>query len=436
MLTTSQSTVADGVIHSLVNNKIALLKGSAGVGKTYLADHIIQEYLKVKGGKIFVTAPTNKAVAVIRGKVKEDPRIKFLTTHSALQMKRHIDNLTGVATFRSVENEKYPILKGVGLLVIDESSMVNELMDDDIQFYAQKQGVAILYIGDDKQLNPVGEKYSTVFRAGYPEFELTEIIRQGEGNPIIDLSRDYYSVIRSKRSDDLDFDKPDSRNNLVDGDKGYIVSNNRPKVIKNLADVNGSDEFKYLAWTNNEVNSMNFIVRNTIYGNPAKVEKGETLIFDAPYMVDNQQLYYTNEEMRVSTLDIVVKKVYIPGQKPTDDTLEMQFYALNAGDRAKDGIMIVHESSQNKFDAAVSEVKRKAIKKMIPWRDFFAFKEQFAETKYNHAITVHKSQGSTYKNTVLNIHDVMRNRVKEEQRALLYTGITRASDLLILYNMK
>jgi hypothetical protein len=48
----------------------------------------------------------------------------------------------------------------------------------------------IIFIGDNKQLNPVGEQVSPVFVQGYPKVELTEIIRQGEGNPIIELSRD------------------------------------------------------------------------------------------------------------------------------------------------------------------------------------------------------------------------------------------------------
>jgi len=63
------------------------------------------------------------------------------------------------------------------------------------------------------------------------------------------------------------------------------------------------------------------------------------------------------------------------------------------------------------------------------------FLASFASFKYNHALTVHKSQGSTYKTTVLNIRDISFNQNEKEKQRLFYTGITRASDLLILYNV-
>ena len=43
---------------------------------------------------------------------------------------------------------------------------------------------------DGKQLPPVGFDYSPVFDRDFFTVELTEIIRQGEGSPIITLSRD------------------------------------------------------------------------------------------------------------------------------------------------------------------------------------------------------------------------------------------------------
>lgn len=45
-------------------------------------------------------------------------------------------------------------------------------------------------------------------------------------------------------------------------------------------------------------------------------------------------------------------------------------------------------------------------------------------------------QGSTYKTAVLNVQDVNYNPNIKEKTRLFYTGFTRSSDLLILYNVK
>lgn len=45
-------------------------------------------------------------------------------------------------------------------------------------------------------------------------------------------------------------------------------------------------------------------------------------------------------------------------------------------------------------------------------------------------------QGSTYKTTVVNIGNINFNSNLEEKQRLLYTAVTRASDLVILNNVK
>ena len=41
----------------------------------------------------------------------------------------------------------------------------------------------LIYIGDDSQLSPVNEKYSAAFK-GIKTNKLTQIVRQGDDNPI------------------------------------------------------------------------------------------------------------------------------------------------------------------------------------------------------------------------------------------------------------
>ena len=56
----------------------------------------------------------------------------------------------------------------------------------------------------------------------------------------------------------------------------------------------------------------------------------------------------------------------------------------------------------------------------------------FAQLNYGYCITVHKSQGSTFKNVFIDLFDIFENKNKEEVLKCLYTAITRTSDSLEL----
>jgi len=102
----------------------------------------------------------------------------------------------------------------------------------------------------------------------------------------------------------------------------------------------------------------------------------------------------------------------------------------------KDDIIVIHEDSEKEYKNLVKELSLKAKIAEIGWKDYYEFIEQFADLTYNHAITVHKSQGSTYKQVIVNIDNLNINPNKKELLRLLYTAITRASELLILYKVK
>lgn len=415
--------------------------------------------------QVYCSASTNKAVGVLKEKVTQD--VTFITAHAALKMKRKIDKKTGRKSFEPNFHEKYPPLQGVKLFVIDEASMIPLMLLHYIEMYATRFGCTVVYIGDHKQLNPVGETDSPVFLGrpviidsdkvfalpegydywrqykdydalfkSYPEVELTEIVRQKGGNPIIDLSRNL-SNIKSK---------VDQRNDVG----GYIYTMDEAKIIETLAAVNGTDELKYLAWSNKDVDEMNNKVRQRIYGTPAKIELGETIVFDEPY-----NDYYTNQEIKVEKL-LKRKKVFSYleqtqyGKEDIYSEIELEYYSINPTEKKltipgtweysgevdiQDDILVIHENSEKALTELNKKMNAFASRGLLPWVEYYKFFEQFAQIKYNHALTVHKSQGSTFKQTIVNIKNINFNQEAEERERLLYTAITRASDLLILYKV-
>lgn len=462
-LTEHQNEKFNESLAILLNGRRLVIKGSAGVGKTYMVDELVKKLMNRYGiyhsGQIYCSAPTNKAVSVLKGKVKQN--VSFITTHAALKMKRKIDRQTGKKSFEPSYHDKYPPLKGVKLFVIDEASMVNLNLLMYIEEHATRNGCTVIFIGDNKQLNPVGESDSPVFLGEpvlipksihnvdkypymfkeydddymvifkpYPEVELTEIVRQKGGNPIIDLSRNL-ELVTSKQ---------DNMNDVG----GYVYTYDRNKIIERLAQENGTDKLKYLSWSNSDVDTMNDDVRKKIYGTPKKIELGETIVFDEPFGD-----YFTNEEVKIETLlvrenDFEYMSESILGMKTKFETIRLKYYSINYRENTDwetkekmitDDIIVIHEDSEKEFNDKIKSLSTMANNKIIPWAEFYNFSEKFAKIKYNHALTVHKSQGSTFEKAIVNIKNLNFNKDAIERERLLYTAVTRASETLILYNV-
>lgn len=423
LATPHQASKMEDVI-SLINQgyKRIVLTGEAGVGKTFVTKELIDHFLRsVKSSSkwspesIYVTAPTNKALSILQSKVRLHPNIVFKTTHSALKMRRIVADKEDKVYFKPITSERNPPFDGCKLAFVDECSMLESKILD----LTDKFNFPIIFVGDDQQLNPIGEEYSPVFKRTYPDVKLEEIIRQGADNPIIGLSRDL-SLIKKRE------------HHMVEG-KGYVFQNDRTKIIENLAMVNGTDALKYLAYMNDEVDLVNKRVRERLYGNnPAKIELGETLVMDAP-----KGEHWINQEVKVEDVKIITEKVFIPTANskytnygPTNcDSIKMRVYRIN------DDFNVVHEHSERMYKTILSSIEHNCSNLGWSWKGKYFFIEQFGQTKYNHAITVHKSQGSTYEEVVLNVGNINKNRKAAERKRMLYTGVTRAAKLLILNNV-
>lgn len=420
MLTRGQEEVFNGVVKAIERGeKRIIIKGSAGVGKTYLSESLIKYFANKipRWGeeRIYVTAPTNKALSILQQKVGLHRSITFKTTHAALKLKKKYNSNSSIISFEPQWGREKPFHQCI-LAFVDECSMLNTALIK----YLDEYSFPIIFIGDDKQINPVGELNIPIFERNYPVFELTEIIRQGEGNPIIDLSRDL---------DLMWFREP----NVIDG-KGYVFNNDRHQIIENLAEVNGSDELKYIAWTNPDIDSVNKQVRERVYTEPKRIELGESIIFKEPY-----EEYWNNQEVKIKELEIREVEFKVPDVKTKftkeGDWVNPTFQKFKVY-RGNENIFVLHEDSDFQFGQMKAYLKSKCNSEGWDWRGFYFFVEQFANITYNHAVTVHKSQGSTFKEAVVNAGNINFNPVIVERQRLFYTAVTRASDLLILANVR
>lgn len=470
-------------------HKRITLTAKAGCGKTFMVNELIY-VLKTtlyKYGAVYITAPTHKALTVLQSKIDKKPYIHFKTIHAAHQLKRKIDYKTGITSFEQIpENPKRPRFAMAQVVIVDESTMLEAKM---LEYNDQHPQLLFIFVGDPPnkseghpgQLPPVNEKASPIFTQGYPDIHLTEIVRQGKGSPVIELSNNL-KLIHSK----ID---------VVNEIGGYIFDNNRDYIISKLAEVNGTNDVKYVAWRNIDVDQMNADVRKRIYGNPKRIEPEETLVFAAPY-----RDYKNNEEFKVGDVEIMEEFILkVPTEKTkfakilnSDDiTIAEQFVdgirqesylsvpikvykisphqqeqkytefedideegnvitsnispegelfleEMEESEGEKGDIYVLHEESDIIFRHYSIQLKSRCKLGEIIWPAHYWFEEQFANFKYNHAISTHKSQGSTYQTVIINVGDIELNRRKnpDETNSMLYTAITRAAKTVVLYNVR
>lgn len=170
--------------------RIAVVSGFAGTGKTTLLRELCPEV-----GFPVIIAPTGKAAL----RVREATGISACTIHS--WMYNPVEETDGSVSFEMKDPDTVaPDRDGCRILVIDEASMVDKDLWDNVYEMCLQKRLNILIMGDGFQLPPVQQddrdeaSGRIPFSLLSPHFsyddrvELTEVMRQALDNPIIRAS--------------------------------------------------------------------------------------------------------------------------------------------------------------------------------------------------------------------------------------------------------
>ena len=422
-----------------------LLDGYAGTGKTYLMNVVIEYINDVSKRQILVTAPTHKAVKVIRNYVK-DSRVDFATVHSALGLKEHID---GYGKISFVKDKYEPCkLDRFQFLIVDETSMLADELYDEIYIYST-HGLKVLFVGDSLQIPPVNKPDSIPFdrdmraQEGIGHTKMETIIRQDAGNPIIDYSFKIREMIY--RPNPVPIKKGDM---TKQGSVQFVPSSSKDSfIITQILPEYTSEEFtrdndhvKILAWRNKTVDKYNTLIRRHIYdqNDLAKYLPGERLIAMEPLMEEDHVVMHNSEEMEIMDYKI---------EEWDEDGKMFKYYNTHVN-VFRDGegwtefmVKLIHEDSEKDYNdllklqaAYAKSLQPGSFSARSAWIDFFAFKRTFFWVRYSYAITCHKSQGSTYNIAVVMEDDIDMNRNTYEKNRILYTACTRPRrDLVVIY---
>lgn len=438
------------------DDSVYVLKGWAGTGKTYCVSVIVRYVLEVihpahNWYRIAVTGPTNKSVRVIKKTSGlKNPRVSFQTIHKMLGLTERITK-EGVQEFVN-QGDFQPKIKTVKLLIIDEVSMLNDDLFQEVLKYRDR--IKIICMGDPAQIPPVGRPDCIPFReelaAGYRIKTLTlkQIMRQKKDNAIIESS----VAIRSELGRSKNPVEPITKLNEK-GEGIEFLNLNIPETRKGFSEILRryfvTDEFKkdseyakIIAWRNKTVATMNDVIRKVIYGDEAlgsKILVGEKLISNNPIIQGESIVLNTNDEFSVDSFvidsdDLRYKTSDHPDAEPFPITLKyyetVVSYLDDEDETVRVNIQILHEDSEEDFKKLANILKLRAIEKKgkdKSWLVYYNFLRKYADVNYAYCTSAHKSQGSTYNTTFVLEDDIDMNWDVVERNRIKYTAYTRAS---------
>ena len=353
----------------LKNEMITTVAGFAGSGKSTIIRYFI-ENMNLMDNTIFCTY-TGKASLVLQQR-----GLPAQTIHSLIY-DAYYDKRTEKFHFK--KKPAYE-LSGVKLIVIDEISMVPKNLLLDLAAYK----IPIVALGDDGQLPPIGE-YNGLL--DHPHIVLTEIHRQAENNPIIYLSM----LAREGKKIPFIYDDP------------FVKVISRKDLDINM--LMWADQI--LCAKNDTRRSLNNSIRKKKgYSDPLP-EIGDKMICLRNYwdIINDDGYPLINGTIGEATYVSKGKDYDILGQDFTID-LKVPYSKSEFS-----GLVI----DANPFKGYAPEKYHKGRRKILSF-------------DYGYAITVHKSQGSEFDKVLL--YDELLYGV--DHKKLLYTGITRAGEKLVL----
>lgn len=405
-------------------SRFAILEGEAGTGKTFLLTYLVQE---LKCDALF-TAPTNEACRQLELALPENSLVR--TTYSALGF-----NFSTSSEVKELKQGRLPpILDDVNLLVVDECSMIGEVLFEAIK----NTNLKVLFLGDNLQLpevkvglEPSDKCKSIVFEQGFPVVTLLKNQRAGG---------ELYEYIKSLR--DLIYSEGFSL------EKNINYSFNEIKLLSYIQSESGKKELlnaksKIICYSNNAVDNYNKLVRESNFGkNCATFVPTDKLILTRPTTfvgnLANKAKHsilkmQSKDQFRLSTNSHVevnsVKDVVVLG---------LRCYELTV--TTHQGIMLPLYVVKDKKEydnfcyALRTECYGKVSKqaKDKAWKEYHYLLNLFTDCKYSYCLTAHRSQGMTIDKVYVVWKNIQLCSNRYLKYKLLYVAASRARKELFI----
>lgn len=373
-------------IKCAIRESVMVITGGPGTGKTTIINAII-DIMKSMRQKVVLTAPTGRASK----RMSEVCSMEAKTIHRLLEV-----NFSDTEDLNCTKDETDPI--DADCIIVDEVSMVDiSLMYALLN--ATKPGTRLILVGDVNQLPSVGAGNvlkDIIESKVISVITLNEIFRQAKLSMIVknahDINEGKYPLVNTENSDFYFSYKTRAQDGL-----GYICE----LVSKRLKDKYGYEPFDIQVLSPSKkgicgVNNLNNVLQNLL--NPPSKNKKEKSHIDIVFREGDKVMQIKNnyDIEWTSLMDNSVGLGVFNGDIGFVGEIDHDFHTLT----------VIYDD-----------------KKVL-----YSFKD-LSELTLAYAITVHKSQGSEFPVIIMPMFPISSMLLT---RNLLYTGITRAKELVVL----
>lgn len=371
--------LADGqksAIRMAMENKVLVITGGPGTGKTTLIRAILKIYRR-SGRNVLMAAPTGRAAK----------RMSEATGFEAKTIHRLLEFSPKQGDFK--KNEEYPL--ETDLVVIDEASMVDTLLMHSLLKAVPRDAVLVL-VGDVDQLPSVGagNVLKDIIDSGYiPTVRLNEIFRQASQSLII---------VNAHRINNGEFPLlPPDRDELRDF---YFIQLEDPeevcRMVLNMCKNRIPEKFGL-----NPVKDIQVLspMHRGVAG-------ASNLNIELQKFLNNSQDEFSRGGKTLKTGD----KVMQIRNNYDKDVFNGDIGVITSIDKEEQELTVDYDGRRTAYDFS-----------------------ELDEIVLAYAVSVHKSQGSEYPAVVL---PLLTQHYMMLQRNLLYTAVTRGKKLVVIIGTK
>jgi len=445
------------------SGKSCVIIGAAGTGKTTSQKESVtrliqngiagildaQDHKHLISGTpgIVVCAYTRRAVANIRKNMPADMASNCITIHKLLEYQPvyyetpdENGDMKTKMVFEATRNSHNPLPPSIHTIIFEETSMLGtDLYKEVIDACPHKP--QLIFLGDIQQLPPVFGPAILGFKLlELPVVELTEVYRQALESPIISLAHRVLSGNPIQKEEIPQWKKPGLTISLwpkkVHPDKAM---DSLALSFKNLYEKGAYDPEEDIilipfnkACGTDELNKHigNFLARK--YNREVfEVIAG----FNRIYLAPGEKVLYDKE-------DAIIRKIETnpaySGAKPLPSSTTLDYWGYDPvrheskeNDLSDEAVDFMLQQVASQGEDRVRQCSHILTLEMVDSEQIIRVDKaaDINSLLLGYCLTVHKAQGSEWRKVFFVLHNSHATMV---QRELLYTGITRAKEELIL----
>lgn len=446
-LTADQQNAIEGIIDDIAHaGATPVLCGYAGTGKTVTTAALVSR-LADMGRRVVVATPTHKARSQVERALDRCGAYGFevVTVARLLGVKQLDDYKTGKRTFKPDSNGKNMLnrteewdedekrmvkTRPIDIVIVDETSMLNSELYH--LLLSELRSRPVVFVGDDRQLLPVGEDQACrAFTEGSSLYRLTEVLRHDGAVLNLATATRQMPVGRARFAP------------AEGGGSRVVAYRSRGQWLNALLEMAASGEAmsdhdfcRALAFTNKAVDELNLQIHRRRYGADApQFVKGMTCVtVDAiPDPMGGGPLLNSTVDVMIQEAEQSWHRFTDAGDLMTDEPWDTWELTVTGDFYMPRTFRVIAKEQENRWNESLKKIADEARgltgkEQKSKWKLFFTRQDCVGKLQPATALTVHKSQGSTFQNVFLHWSiDGLGSAPTAEQNQLSYVGITRAA---------